>query len=169
MDDWWTRDIFRRFLFPCIDMPIFGETSLFLLVLLLATLFQLSHGDVGTSAHYSPPYSRKCRYNVYNCNFHNWNLKPSPSFLTFFFHSRVIVMQPPPAMEVRCHSSHQATCLPPPAREYGIMAQPAGDSTWWDVSAQLFLELAFRTRWFRLGLWIVRKRQGQVLHRMEPP
>ncbi|CAK7353552.1 unnamed protein product [Dovyalis caffra] len=37
-------------------MSILGETSPFLLILLLATLFHLSHGDVGTAANYSPPY-----------------------------------------------------------------------------------------------------------------
>lgn len=150
-------------------MSIFGATSLSLLILLLATLFELSYGDVGTCAHYSAPYLRKCHYHLYNQNFHNWNLKTSPSFLTFFFLSWVIVMQPLPAMEIHHHNSHQATCLPQPAREFGITVQPVGDNTWWDVSVQLFLELAFRTRWFRLGLWIVRKRQGQDLHRTVSP
>ncbi|KAI5556324.1 hypothetical protein BDE02_18G026800 [Populus trichocarpa] len=37
-------------------MPTLGKTSPFLLLLLLATLFRLSHGDVGTCAHYRPPY-----------------------------------------------------------------------------------------------------------------
>ncbi|XP_061950715.1 EG45-like domain containing protein [Populus nigra] len=37
-------------------MPTLGMTSTFLLLLLLATLFHLSHGDVGTCAHYRPPY-----------------------------------------------------------------------------------------------------------------
>ncbi|KAF9662164.1 hypothetical protein SADUNF_Sadunf18G0024800 [Salix dunnii] len=42
--------------FDHFSMPSLGEISPFLLSLLLATLFHLSHGDVGTSAHYRPPY-----------------------------------------------------------------------------------------------------------------
>eukprot|EP00258_Populus_trichocarpa_P029475 XP_024445494.1 EG45-like domain containing protein [Populus trichocarpa] len=37
-------------------MPTLGKTSPFLLLLLLATLFHLTHGDDGTCAHYRPPY-----------------------------------------------------------------------------------------------------------------
>eukprot|EP00258_Populus_trichocarpa_P029916 XP_024445935.1 protein DOWNY MILDEW RESISTANCE 6 isoform X2 [Populus trichocarpa] len=48
---------FKRFIsLLCEIMPTLGMTSTFLLLLLLATLFHLSHGDVGTCAHYRPPY-----------------------------------------------------------------------------------------------------------------
>lgn len=69
------------------NMPTLGKTSPFLLLLLLATLFHLSHGDVGTSSHYRPPYLRKCPVllHLQSYDFHNWNSKASPSWsLTCF-------------------------------------------------------------------------------------
>ncbi|KAJ6434970.1 hypothetical protein OIU84_000254 [Salix udensis] len=48
--------IFTRFISLVCSMSSLREISPFLLSLLLATLFHLSHGDVGTSAHYRPPY-----------------------------------------------------------------------------------------------------------------
>ena len=93
-------------------------------------------------------------------------LPPNP--WTFFFYG-VIVMQPLPVLGTHHHISHQAICLPRPAREYGTMAPPVEDSTWWDASVKLSRELVFQTKSFRLGLLIEHRHQDQGLHRMGLP
>ncbi|KAG6772762.1 hypothetical protein NC652_017854 [Populus alba x Populus x berolinensis] len=55
-------------------MSIFGTTSLSLLILLLATLFELSYGDVGTCAHYSAPYLPTACYGNSSSQFPSSNL-----------------------------------------------------------------------------------------------
>lgn len=49
---------------------------------------------------------------------------------------------------------HQATCLVQLEKVYGTMEQHVGDNTRLDVSVQLFLELAFLVKLFRLRLLI---------------
>ena len=57
--------------------------------------------------------------------------------------------QPRAVMETMRDSSLRATCLGRPARGFGTMVPPAGDSIWCGALVRLSLELAIQARQFK--------------------
>jgi hypothetical protein len=101
-----------------------------LFLLLLVQICHVSHADVGTAAHYRPPYLRKSYWTQNLCLLtviHKLSNK-----IPFFFSSLscVLIIQPPRVSEAMRNNSRQATCSGRPGRGYGTTVPLAGDNIW---------------------------------------